>query len=686
MSVNDSTSHASNDCNQPRWLARLTISCWAAWLANAILFFAIWRFFFSPHAAWGILSCVSIGGLTLAAVFVGLRQIVTGSDRRRSVGYLLIVLAPLSWFACHVWELSINAKRRNDVELGIVTRVTLPWILSIAETEARWRLPQRIHGKHVVLLDDGNAKETQELVAAADEHLERMANQLGRQVPEGRFYWIRREILGQGGCAIANFAFCNQGDSYSTELTELDRHELAHTLITVLAGPDISAPALLAEGWAQVHSSPPSASDERRTSSIRHLARMKREDRAYSLRELIAPSWYNAARGAAYNHGEPLVFYLLERFGGERFFDFYSGVRRDTFSADCERILGVPWETLTDDFWQWLDVEDARLTDEEKQQQDIADTPEISLADDVSSEDWNVFVEGYRSKNPTGSSYLPCPRNFCFEISSEARRIPGQNGSATEKLPKTKFTAAFIGESFWAHGKSGGKDDEHEEFYWCTPTSSAHLHGKNSQSLKGRVRQYDNSLQLRGFLENNWLWMYYGGEYDPANTIPSLVEGEVLAVSKTVTKLQRPSVDESQPWIVEVQYQMPEKETGPIIDYTQRLTIDPTSRWLATNLYFESSTGESYECKIEHYRIDQDIMPIVTEQHYQRKDHVVEAQTKLKRLSDLEIETLKQSVESQVRKMQWRDPLRWASWMKWLSLGLPAIGFLLLSKRQCGKS
>ena len=659
-------------------LTRLTLGCWAAWLLNAAVFFTIWRFSWSPHAVWGILSCLSAGGLTFAAVLVGLCRIVVGPKRWRSLGYLLLALAPLFWFASHVWELSINAKRRNDLKLGAIDRVTVTWILSIAEVEARWRLPQWVHGRHVTMVDDGHATDAQELVAAADEHVERMANQLGKSVPAGRIYWIRREILGQRGRAIGNFAFCNHGDQYPTALTDLDRHELAHTLITVLSGPDNNPPALLKEGWAQVHSRAPSETVTHRNATIRNLAEKKREEQAYSLDMLVAPGWYGAGRGPAYNHGEPLAFYLLERFGGKRFLEFYSGVERYSFSADCRRILGLSWGTLVDEFWQWIEAENMRLAAEEATQQREPAVSELSLADGVSPADWQVFVEGYRTANSNSSSSPPSPNNFCFEMSSRATRTLDRDGSATEAVTSSTLTAAFTNDSFWAHCISDGADDAYEAFYWCTPSASAHFYGKNSQSLKGRVRQYDNSLQLRQSLGNSFLWSYYGGEYDPARTIPGLAKRAAPNVSKKITKLLRPTENDSQPWVVEIQYQTTEKETNQVVDNLQRLTVDPTSRWWVSDSYWEASTGESYECRAELNHLAHEIIPIAVEQHYRSSDYKAEITTTLRQLSESEIESLKQRVGEQVRRSLWRDPLRWIFLLKCLMLGLPVISLLLV--------
>jgi hypothetical protein len=140
----------------------------------------------------------------------------------------------------------------------------------------------------------------------------------------------------------------------------------------------------------------------------------------------------------------------------------------------------------------------------------------------------------------------------------------------------------------------------------------------------------------------------------------------------------RPTEDDSQPWIVEVQYQTTDKETNQVVDNLQRLTVDPPSLWWVSDSYWEASAGDSYECRVELNHRAHEIIPIVVEQHYRTNNYKAEITTTLRQLSESEIESLKQCVDEQFRRSLWRDSLRWILLLKCLMLGLPAISLLLV--------
>ena len=83
-----------------------------------------------------------------------------------------------------------------------------------------------------------------------DSHLQAMAQLLGQPVPDYKFPWVRGSLFGLNSRAVVLWALCGDVDN-PAELTHLDYHEMAHTLITTLAGTDHVPPFVLIEGWAE---------------------------------------------------------------------------------------------------------------------------------------------------------------------------------------------------------------------------------------------------------------------------------------------------------------------------------------------------------------------------------------------------------------------------------------------------
>ena len=233
----------------------------------------------------------------------------------------------------------------------------------MADIEARWSYPRRTRGRIAVLIDDGRTPSPERLVAEMDSHIQAMSDLLGQPVPERELPWVRGSFLGLNRMSILCWALCGQ-DENPGELTRLDRHEVAHTLITVLSDPDHSPPSLLSEGWAE--------SQERdRNVQIRYLAEKHKKGLTFSLQELVGADMYRRG-GPAYWEGGPVVLYLIQRYGPETFFRLYSGSREDSFHEDCQATLGNSWQTVEEDFWKWLEAEDELLAEADVERPDVA--------------------------------------------------------------------------------------------------------------------------------------------------------------------------------------------------------------------------------------------------------------------------------------------------------------------------
>ena len=128
-------------------------------------------------------------------------------------------------------------------------------------------------------------------------------------------------------------------------LTAVDRHEVAHCVITRNYTARSDPPRVLMEGWAQANQG----------TSAEELACTAWDDRekgrSLTLRQLVAPDWYWYSGPAAYNQGAPLVNYLLRVYGPERFLKLYTTCQQATFEADCRATLGIGLDELDAAFW-----------------------------------------------------------------------------------------------------------------------------------------------------------------------------------------------------------------------------------------------------------------------------------------------------------------------------------------------
>ena len=302
----------------------------------------VWR----PAFMWWLLTSGAIVLSAAYAAFLVVRQMFRKSHRTWSIAIFMGSLTPLIWCGAYAWSTIAVANNRGDLNLTLPTRALGLWVCGYFEMEARWRYPRITEGQHVQLFDDGKTPNVDLLVGRMDQHIEAMATLLGHPVPKTKTVWVRGSLLGQDARSVGAWAICNPRNE-TTGLQYVDKHEVAHSLITLMCPATVDMPMLLAEGWAQSQSAPAAR-------SILDLIKIKRSGNSLSLMELTSDEFYGRSIAPAYSHGAPLAMYLLERLGGPEFLRLYRDVRRTTFEEDVRRILGVDWEKIDSDFSVWL--------------------------------------------------------------------------------------------------------------------------------------------------------------------------------------------------------------------------------------------------------------------------------------------------------------------------------------------
>jgi hypothetical protein len=322
-------------------LTRLTFTVWLAWLGMLGLMVGL-LVGFVPHPHFlpmtALLAILIVAGLALIGG-AGWR-LIRGPNRGAALTCLLLGFAPLGFTTGHIlYGLKIGQGRQITRTLPI--RLLIPFGESIFDLEARFRYPVRTLGAKVVMISKPDNHE-QEQVAAMDRHVRALEARLGRPMI-GKVHWARGPLFGMQGKAI--FGLCmgsraGENPLDSEGLTELDRHEVAHCVITSLCNAASDPPSVLSEGWAQANCGHDPV-------TLARQARGHLDSRAgLSLRELTGPDWYNRHHWPAYVQGAALVNYLLRTYGPERFLTLYATCTRPSFARDCERILGISLDEL----------------------------------------------------------------------------------------------------------------------------------------------------------------------------------------------------------------------------------------------------------------------------------------------------------------------------------------------------
>jgi hypothetical protein len=331
-------------------LARWVLTVWGAWLgalglAAALTASQVWNPNPILPVGLSVLMLAALLGLVSAAAV----RLIRGPRRDRALAGLLVGMAPL-WFLVGHILMAMRPGFDRHVPPGWPSKVLLPLARPLVDLEARWFYPERTPGKWVTMVGS-KAKDAQAQVGAMDRHVEASLARLD-QSATWPIVWYRGSLFGLGACAIYDMAIGSEVGLYQREadgLNYLDRHEIAHCVITHNYTARSDPPRVLMEGWAQANQGTPAE-------ELAHAAWDDREKgRSLTLRQLVAPDWYWYSGPAAYNQGAPLVNYILRVYGPEAFLKLYTTCQQATFEADCRATLGIGLDEL--DAAVWADTE-----------------------------------------------------------------------------------------------------------------------------------------------------------------------------------------------------------------------------------------------------------------------------------------------------------------------------------------
>ena len=425
----------------------VAIAVWVTMLGSVGLYWLfVWLSVWRPHIAWWWLTA---GLVVLSAVtsFCLMVYQLFGRDRIRGIGVFMISVVPLVWLATFLWSTINVLNTRQELSLSDPIRSLGLWVTSYFELEARWRYQRFTEGKHAMLFDDGTAPDVDALVASMDTHIEQMAAALETPIPKVKARWVRGTLFGQNARAVGAWAITDVEQDLH-QLDYLDRHEVAHVTLTTMCPVSQEMPMLFAEGWAQSQSVDPAK-------AILRLNQKKQNGDALTLNEIVTNS-YGCSTGPAYDHGGPLVTYLLERFGGAKFVELYGGVRRKTFPQDVQRITGVAWDQLEEDFWVWLESR------HEWAKSSVKEAAESSISFDREQDQplWQEILASARK----ASKSIVLPDNVAFVEAATSKTRDGKPWSSEGRF-------VFEGDCMWKfyHQKS---EPPITQFQIATPEAS----------------------------------------------------------------------------------------------------------------------------------------------------------------------------------------------------------------------
>lgn len=329
----------------------LAIAVWAAFvgllaLLAAMVAIGTWAPHFLPVTL--VLGLLIVAGAMLVAG--GAWEMLRAPRSLRPFTWLLIGVAPLLLFTGYVLY-GFKTGHARQIELNRPLKMLLPLGESVFDLLERFQYPVRTQGETVVMISKPVADASQQ-VAAMDQHIRSLRTRLGRPSTPRRVHWVRGPLLGIGGRALYGMCLGSRPDEArgaAAGFTSLDRHEVAHCVLSSFVPTTVAPPAVFSEGWAEANMGY-SALD------VAFMASEARESgRALSLRTLVSPAWYSRHRDPAYIQGAALVNYILDAYGPDRFLDLFITCRPATIEADCKRVLGVDLDGLDAACWAYVD-------------------------------------------------------------------------------------------------------------------------------------------------------------------------------------------------------------------------------------------------------------------------------------------------------------------------------------------
>lgn len=321
----------------------LPACCVSVWVVlGTIAALLLWQYQASVlHPAFVpfiLLEAVAVA-LVIPIVIIVVARLIRGQRRWKTVLWFMVAAIPVGLssipliYAQQQW-----AKRM--VPVGIRGQFAVMFGGSLMEAQATWFYPRRIESDRVVMfyreLDDAEAD-----IEAMDRHVAELEQKLGNPL-RSKIHWVRGSLLGRGSLSFLGLAL----GSEESPAGWLDRHEIAHAVLTQVRVPSVDPPMILHEGWAESQSGMSS-------STLAAVAlEAKGQDSTFGLIDLLNAENYRFDGGRAYSYGGAFVDFLLREFSVGQFIKIYNEWNVKTSDEDSRAVYGLSKSELEDAFWR----------------------------------------------------------------------------------------------------------------------------------------------------------------------------------------------------------------------------------------------------------------------------------------------------------------------------------------------
>ncbi len=236
--------------------------------------------------------------LALLAAIVALRLIAWRLERGWRDAWLwtaAIVLAGPLFAAPFVSALRAWSDR--NVPHGHLGNVAMVAGATLMEAQAAYGYPRRLETERLTMFYHNLLAPAAD-AAAMERHVAELEAKLGRPL-RAKIHWVRGSLIGQGNLSFLGLALGSAASpaDWSGYESHLDRHELAHAVITQQRPVTADPPMLLHEGWAE---SQCGLSSEQLAQAALRQREMSPD---LSLADLFGPDWYHRDSGPVYTYG-----------------------------------------------------------------------------------------------------------------------------------------------------------------------------------------------------------------------------------------------------------------------------------------------------------------------------------------------------------------------------------------------
>ncbi|WDQ18408.1 hypothetical protein [Rhodopirellula sp. P2] len=563
----------------------------------------------------------------------------------------------MACFGAHWLDAASAFGQRLSRPKTVASDVAVTWLSSFFDAVSRLE-HQRVTGQHGVLMHSTPIQDPVAMVGEMDGHIEGMCALLGRTPPEN-VIWVRGSLLSQTGVSIGPWAITDD-DQPAAEFSSLDRHEIAHSVISGLCGPDQDPPRLLVEGWAQFQGNDWSA-------EIPGLSNQHRNQAHFLLDELIEEPWYSASRWPLYRYGGPLVAFLIQRFSAEQFLELYGQARKETFRADAERILGSSWENVERSFWIWIESEAGRLAEMKATENGIQTV--VELGDQVSPGDWDSLVSHYDASQWDAVQF---EKSFAFKVDVEV-----EESSLSEPYSRQVRVAIGSGQKWLVYQNPWGSSIG----VATGPSLSVSVERSSNGLTTGFASGMEGRAQARGDMHHYLRVARRTYLSDPASEIPIGERWPERLARFRCESIRRPppasGVGESpRIWIVQYRDWIP-------ADDTETSTAERSGEiWLDESLGMAvkrhqlnelGSTNRS-ERNIGYQRLGGLILPRTVEETSVEASETLIARFELEAMTESEVASMKQEILSMADEVELPPGRPWFENVLLGASSLPLLG------------